>query len=136
MGWIDEITEMAKLALAQAKKINNDEEAYSVKMVYPEWKTGAQYRAGQYRNRNGKLYKCLVPNISQEGWEPENAPSLWAKVLPGQAGTEIGEWVQPDSTNAYMAGDKVTHNGKIWISDIDHNVWEPGVYGWSEYAEF
>ena len=22
--------------------------------------------------------------------------------------------------------------GKTWVSDIDNNVWEPGVYGWTE----
>ena len=31
-----------------------------------------------------------------------------------------------------MKGDKVKHNGKTWESDIDNNVWEPSVYGWSE----
>ena len=46
--------------------------------------------------------------------------------------TVIPDWVQPDSTNAYAKGDKVRHNGKIWVSDLDGNVWEPGVYGWSE----
>ena len=44
----------------------------------------------------------------------------------------IPEWIQPDSTNAYMTGDKVMHNGRTWISTIDNNVWEPGVYGWEE----
>jgi hypothetical protein len=39
-------------------------------------------------------------------------------------------WQQPDSTNGYMRGDKVTHNGFVWISDLDNNVWEPGIYGW------
>lgn len=34
-----------------------------------------------------------------------------------------------------MLGDKVTHNGKTWTSIVDNNVWEPGVYGWAEYAE-
>lgn len=29
-------------------------------------------------------------------------------------------------------GDKVSHNDKHWISDVDSNVWEPGVYGWTE----
>ena len=29
-------------------------------------------------------------------------------------------------------GDKVTHNGKTWVSDIDNNVWEPGLHGWTE----
>ena len=26
-------------------------------------------------------------------------------------------------------------NGKTWVPLIDNNVWEPGVYGWSEVAE-
>ena len=26
----------------------------------------------------------------------------------------------------------MTHKGKTWISDADNNVWEPGVYGWTE----
>ena len=34
--------------------------------------------------------------------------------------------------DAYAKGAKVSHNGKHWISDVDNNVWEPGVYGWSE----
>jgi hypothetical protein len=42
----------------------------------------------------------------------------------------IPEWVQPGSTNPYMKGDKVTHNGSTWVSLVDNNVWEPGVYGW------
>ena len=41
-------------------------------------------------------------------------------------------WEQPESTNPYMKGDKVTHAGKTWVSTIDNNVWEPGVYGWEE----
>lgn len=29
-------------------------------------------------------------------------------------------------------GGKVTHNGKTWVSDIDNNVLEPGLHGWTE----
>lgn len=46
----------------------------------------------------------------------------------------VGEWVQPESTNAYMRGDKVTHGGQTWVSTCDNNVWEPGVYGWEVSA--
>lgn len=74
----------------------------------------------------------LTGHISQPTWTPNVSPSLFAEVLAGQDGTDIGEWIQPDSTNPYMKGDKVTHNGQTWVSDIDNNVWEPGVYGWSE----
>ena len=131
---IESIKTMVKLAQVQAMNISDDTQAYKAKCVYPEWKTETAYELGQYRNRNGILYKCLLAHTSQDDWTPESAPSLWAKVLPGQSGTDIGEWVQPDSTNPYMKGDRVTHNGKTWESDMDNNVWEPGVYGWSEVA--
>ena len=37
--------------------------------------------------------------------------------------------------DAYRKGDKVTHNGSRWTSDVDGNTWEPGVYGWTEKEE-
>ena len=36
------------------------------------------------------------------------------------------------ATDAYMNGDKVSHNGQHWISTYDNNTWEPGVFGWDE----
>ena len=110
----------------------DDSTAYRMQRFHPDWQESIDYTAGERRMHEGSLYRCLTAHFSQAGWEPPNAPSLWAQVLPGQQGTEIGEWVQPDSTNPYMKGDKVTHNGSTWESDIDNNVWEPGVYGWTQ----
>ena len=56
------------------------------------------------------------------------SPSLFARVLIEDP-TVIPEWIQPDSTNPYMRGDKVTHNNKTWESLVDNNVWEPGTVG-------
>lgn len=67
----------------------------------------------------------------QADWTPDVSSSLFAKVLIPDENV-VSEWEQPDSTNPYMTGDKVTHNGKTWISTCDNNVWEPGVYGWTE----
>lgn len=109
----------------------DDNTALRMREFYPEWAAGVDYTAGYKVQRGGKLWRCVQAHTSQTGWEPENAPSLWAKVLiPDE--TVIPEWEQPDSTNPYMSGDKVTHNGKTWVSNIDNNVWEPGVYGWTE----
>ena len=110
-----------------------DEQAATYKLLYPNWRgNGVAYDTGDRRQYDGALYKCLQAHTSQDDWTPTAAPSLWTKVLiPDE--TVIPEWEQPGSTNPYMAGDKVTHNGKTWVSDIDNNVWEPGVYGWSEY---
>jgi hypothetical protein len=77
------------------------------------------------------LYRVLQDHVSQEAWTPKDAPSLFAKVLIPDEDV-ITEWVQPDSTNPYMIGDKVMYGGKVWISIIDNNVWQPGVYGWEE----
>ena len=70
-----------------------------------------------------------MAHTSQETWTPDAAPSLFAKVLI-PSDDIIPQWEQPDSTNAYKIGDKVLHNDKTWVSIVDNNVWEPGVYGW------
>lgn len=77
---------------------------------------------------NGVLYKVLQAHTIQSDWTPDVSPSLFAKVLIPDENV-IPEWVQPDSTNPYMIGDKVTHNGKTYESLVDNNVWEPGVTG-------
>lgn len=117
------------------QQINNlvvdDTTALRMVEYYPA-PEAASYAAGDRIQHNGKLYKCLQAHTAQADWNPVDAPSLWAEVLAGQGGTEIGEWVQPDSTNPYMRGDRVSYNGKIYESEVDNNVWEPGVYGWVE----
>ena len=108
-----------------------DEQAIDAAAVYPTWKEGVAYVTGERVRYNEILYKILQDHTSQTTWTPESAPSLFAKVLISDPET-IPEWIQPDSTNPYQTGDKVTHNGATWISTIDNNVWEPGVYGWTK----
>ena len=82
-------------------------EAITATCLHPKWSgNSVQYTAGQRVQDDGTLYTVLQTHTSQ-----------------------------PDSTNPYAKGDKVAHNGKTWVSDIDGNVWEPGVYGWTEVAE-
>ena len=108
-----------------------DEQAIDAAAVYPTWREGVAYVTGERVRYNEILYKILQDHTSQTTWTPESAPSLFAKVLISDTET-IPEWTQPDSTNPYQTGDKVTHNGATWISTIDNNVWEPGVYGWTK----
>lgn len=101
--------------------------------LFPEWDGNTKgYKAGEMVRRNGELMKVLQDHTSQPGWTPENAPSLFTKVLIDPIDDSVQAWQQPDSTNPYRLGDTVTHNGKTWMSSIDNNVWEPGVYGWDE----
>lgn len=115
-----------------AKQINtitvDDSTALRMVDFYPEWSAGQAYTAGFKVQYGGTLYKCLNAHTSQDDWTPDTAPSIWAKVLISDENV-IPEWEQPDSTNPYMAGDKVAHNGKTWESLVDNNVWEPGATG-------
>lgn len=106
-----------------------DEQAAAVPALYQAWETNTTYAIGDRRTYGGVLYKCLQAHTSQDDWTPDVAVSLWATVLIPDPNV-IPNWVQPDSTNPYMTGDKVAHNGQTWVSEIDNNVWEPGVYGW------
>ena len=109
----------------------DDTDALKAVELFPEWSATAHYDANQRVRFGGVLYRCLQAHDAQDGWTPADAPALWAKVLIPDPEV-IPEWEQPDSTNPYHKGDKVKHNGKTWVSDLDGNVWEPGVYGWSE----
>lgn len=116
-----------------------DAEAVTATCLYPKWGgNSVAYVKGQRVQDDGVLYTVLQSHTSQAGWKPTATPSLFAKVLIPDPSV-VPEWEQPDSTNPYMKGDKVKHNGKTWVSLVDNNVWEPGVTGtaalWQEVTE-
>ncbi|MBP5461778.1 MAG: hypothetical protein J6Y20_06610 [Lachnospiraceae bacterium] len=121
----------------------DDSAAAEAMELYPAWNGGGvSYTAGQRLRYGGKLYKVNPGqgHTSQEDWTPEAAVSLFAEILPGQDGTKVSVWQQPDSTNPYMTGDRVhfpTINDPIYRSTIDGNVWSPGDYpqGWEIEVE-
>lgn len=100
--------------------------------LFELWVTDKDYTVGKIVTRpNGNLYKCVQAHRSQAGWEPENTPALWTQI--GDPSEEYPAWSQPlGAHDAYAQGAKVSHNGKKWTSDVANNVWEPGVYGWTE----
>ena len=122
----------ARLFIESFVKLRNlatDEMSLQVPNLYPTWKSEYQYLTGDKVLYDEILYKVLQDHVSQENWTPTNVPSLFAKVLIPDDNV-IPEWEQPDSTNPYMAGDKVMYNGSVWVSTIDNNVWAPDLYGW------
>ena len=120
-----------RAAIEVAAESFTDDVAIEYPELIPAWKTDMDYAIDQRVNYEGIVYKCLQAHTSQDDWTPDVSPSLFAKVLIPDENI-IPEWEQPDSTNPYGKGDRVTHNGKTWESLVDSNVWEPGVYGWTE----
>ena len=112
-----------------------DEDALEAVQLFPGWKAvpPMDYQSGDRVRYGEKLYKCVQPHTSQDGWPPDITPALWTEVAePG----EIPVWKQPTGVqDAYMMGDLVhypTKDDPVWVSDVDYNTWEPGIYGWTE----
>ena len=109
----------------------SDEDALEAVELFPKWAIGINYVVDQRIRYEDKLYRVVQAHTSQEGWEPPAVPALWTEVAkPG----EIPVWKQPTGAHdAYMTGDKVhypTVDDPIYISTVDNNIWQPGVYGW------
>ena len=110
----------------------SDEEALEGVELFPMWKAETAYALNDRVQYNDVLYKCVQAHSSQSDWTPDVTPALWTEVSI----EEWPEWKQPTGAqDAYAVGDKVSHNDKHWISDVDANVWEPGVYGWTEHID-
>ena len=112
----------------------DDIDALEAVQLFPEWNpVQVNYEKDTRVRFEGILYRCLQAHQSQEGWTPIAAPSLWAKVLIPDPDV-IPEWEQPDSTNPYQIGDKVTFEGKTYECVIANNIWSPASYpaGWRE----
>ena len=68
----------------------------------------------------------------------DRVKALEDKLADGQTGTEGTDeypvWKAWDGVSTdYQQGAIVSHNGKLWKSTVEgQNVWEPGVYGWTE----
>lgn len=116
------------VALVALREGASDEQALKAVAVYPAWREGVAYAEGQRVRYNGELYRVIMAHDAQAAWTPDAAPSLFARVLVPEDGS-VPEWQQPDSTNGYAKGDKVTHGGATWESLVDNNVWEPGATG-------
>ena len=117
-----------------------EEEALSIAAVFPEWDLGIKYKKDEYLryglNLYGEpqIYRVIQGHKSQYDWSPEKSPALFKKV--GFAGDGTPLWVQPmGATDAYDKGDIVLHKGVKYVSEINKNVWEPGVYGWLVHGE-
>ena len=128
---------LTKIGKIVANQVTDDIVALSIQEFYDIWRVGILYPVGRYITHNDILYKVLTEHTSQAEWTPDVASSLFAKVLIDPTGETISEWVRPDSTNAYMKGDKVSYNGKTYTSLIDNNIWSPDEYptGWEELTE-
>lgn len=130
---MDMVMEAVKKMLQEDITELSDEDALAIAALYPTWssKIGMGVAVGERLWYDEKLYKVIQAHTVQDNWTPDTATSLFVEVSI----EEWPQWVQPNgSADAYKIGDKVTYNGKHYVSTIDGNVWDPESYpaGWNE----
>lgn len=116
-----------------------DDQAMEVADLYPDWAAMKAYavdeivKYGVNADGETQLYKVIQAHTSQEDWKPDITTSLYKAIGFTDDGVSI--WTQPlGATDAYMKGDVVSFEDQLWISTVDNNVWQPGVYGWEVQA--
>lgn len=102
-----------------------DEQALKVPLIFDEFEVGKGYEVGKRILYQDVLYKVITSHTSQETWTPDVSPSLFAPIINETIDGGIPEWKQPNSTNAYMIGDRVIFEDKVYESLVDNNVWSP-----------
>lgn len=130
---VNDTNSISFVTLAEAGSID-DVTASEHLENFAEWAYTISYKTGQLRRFKDKLYRCISDHTSQADWTPDVAVSLW--VSCSDPADEWPSWSQPvGAHDAYAKDSKVSHNDKHWVSDVDNNVWEPGIYGWHEFTE-
>ena len=120
--------EIMRQTMNLATSYLDDEQAESVTILFPVWEVDTAYAVGDRRQYDELLYRCVQAHTSQADWTPPQVPALWVRTSTDP----FPEWIQPTGAHdAYNKGDKVSHLGKHWESDIDANVYEPPLY-WTE----
>lgn len=124
------VNSIAFVTLAEAGNIDTVTAEEHMELFAP-WAYPADYKIGNLRRYNGRLYKCIGDHTSQADWTPDVAVSLW--VSTSDPAEEYPAWSQPvGASDAYNTGDIVSYNGTLYQSTIDANVWAPDAYpaGW------
>lgn len=132
MGQYTDRAKELRPIIEDAGNLLPDSEALEAMELFPFWSADSvAYKTNDKVRYMDLLWKCLQSHTSQADWAPNLAVSLW--VMVDNPAEEWPEWRQPTGAqDAYAKGYKVSHNDKHWISNVDSNVWEPGVAMWTE----
>lgn len=134
---IESATEELKvLAKEQLLPVLSDEQAYTLRVLFPAFEIDKSYVVGERVIYEDKFYKVIMAHTSQADWTPDVAVSLFVEI-PNPS-VEYPEFKKPiNAETAYMTGDKITFEGNKYISIMDNNVYSPTEYpqGWKLVTE-
>ena len=106
-------------ALVTLRESATDEQALKVPSLYPAWRPGMDYRAGDRLQFGGVLYKVLQAHTSQADWVPgEGTESLYARIDESHAGT-LADPIPYSGNMALEAGKYYSQSGAVYLCTRD-----------------
>ncbi len=132
-----DLSKQGEYALQTLASTFTDEQALNCILLFSEWDgNGVTYLKDDRVRYKNKLFKVLQEHISQLDWIPGATPSLYVEIA--DPSIEYPEWKKPTGAHdAYSKGDKVTYNGRKYVSTINANTYSPDEYptGWELIEE-
>ena len=112
------------LALAQTDVIK-PADALDNAGMFPLWseRMDMDAKVGEYLRYEDSLYRVKQAHKIQAHYPPSTATAaLYGKVtMPG----EVPDW----NAGSWAKGVTVSHRGRLWLSMVGNNTWEPGAPG-------
>lgn len=108
---------LIKMAVKQARKITDDQEALELKMLYKQWEKqiGRELTVGEYVQHGDRLYRVLTTHIAQENWEPGvGTESMFVAIDKVHAGT-IDDSIPWNTNMECEEGKYYSEDGVIYL---------------------
>lgn len=112
-----EVLRLRSIIETAVQSLSNSEALEAV-TLHPAWAIGNDYPAGHKVQSNGRLWRCIQAHTSQEGWEPEDAASLWEGIDETHAGT-LADPIPYEGNMALTAGLYYVQDGKTYLCTRD-----------------
>lgn len=112
------------LALTVNTMSLSDEDALSVKSIYPEWASlvGKTVKKDEKMQCDGKLWKVLQDHTVQEQWRPgTGTESLYTEIVESAAGT-IDDPIPYDNNMELEQGKYYSQDGEVYLCTRDTEI--------------
>ena len=114
MGKYLEAARKLRTVMDTAGAMLTDEQAVTVKTLYPVWSAGKEYAKDERFRYGNDLYKVLQPHTAQVEWLPgEGTESLYARIDETHAGT-LDDPIPYAGNMALESGKYYSQNGVVY----------------------
>lgn len=107
-----------KPVLQKGAQSLGDEDALTIKTLYPEWAVGVEYTARKKVLYKGVLYRCVQAHTSQADWTPDATPALWTVIDETHKGT-FDDPIPYNGSMVLEAGKYYSEDGVVYYCTRD-----------------